>query len=232
MNSKKSKKILQLAIVVTFILIIGGFYYFNLSQYLNLEFLKNRQESFKASYALNPLPWLTGYFFLYTVTAAASLPGAALLTLAGGALFGLWTGLLIVSFASTIGATLAFLSARFLFQSAVQHKFRDKLAAINKGVFEDGNFYLLSLRLVPAFPFFIINLVMGLTPIRTLNFYIISQLGMLPGTAVFVNAGTQLAKIESLKGILNLELIISFAILGTFPLVVKKIVQYIKLRKH
>ncbi|MCB0351600.1 MAG: TVP38/TMEM64 family protein, partial [Bdellovibrionales bacterium] len=130
-----------------------------------------------------------------------------------------------------LGATLAFLSARFLLRDSIQNKFKDKLKAINKGVETDGNLYLLTLRLVPAFPFFIINLVMGLTPIRTLSFYIISQVGMLPGTAVYVNAGTQLSKIDSLKGILNLELIVSFALLGVFPLAVKKIMQYFKTRK-
>lgn len=227
----KNKKTLQILIVIAFALIILGFYYFNLGQYLNLEYLKSQQDAFRAAFQSNPAPWLLGYFVLYVICTAASLPGATILTLAAGALFGFTWGLILVSFASTVGATLAFLSARFLFRDAIQSKFHEKLAAINHGIKEDGAFYLLTLRLVPAFPFFVINLVMGLTPIRTITYYWVSQLGMLPGTAVYVNAGTQLAQISSLKGLLSPTLIVSFALLGILPLVIKKTVAWMKQRR-
>jgi uncharacterized membrane protein YdjX (TVP38/TMEM64 family) len=168
---------------------------------------------------------------IYIAVAALSLPGAAILTLAAGALFGNLAGLIMVSFASSIGATLAFLVSRFLLKDYVQKKFGDKLKAINEGVAKEGAFYLFTLRLVPVFPFFVINLAMGLTPIKTLAFYLVSQVGMLPGTFVYVNAGTQIGKLESLKGILSPELIFSFALLGIFPLVAKKIISMIKARK-
>jgi uncharacterized membrane protein YdjX (TVP38/TMEM64 family) len=227
-----NKKQLQILIVILFALAIAGFYFFNLGQYLSLEYLKSQQDALRESYNANQATWLIGYFIAYVIMAAASLPGAAIMTLAGGALFGFWTGLLAVSFASTLGATLAFLSARFLFKDAIQSRFGDKLAAINKGIESDGSFYLLTLRLVPAFPFFIVNLVMGLTPIKTLSYYLVSQIGMLPGTAVYVNAGTQLAKVDSLRGILSLELIMSFALLGVFPLIIKKSLQLYKSKQN
>jgi uncharacterized membrane protein YdjX (TVP38/TMEM64 family) len=153
------------------------------------------------------------------------------MTLAAGALFGNLVGLIMVSFASSIGATLAFLFSRFLLKDYVQKKFGDKLKAINEGVEKEGAFYLFTLRLVPVFPFFVINLAMGLTPIKTFVFYLVSQVGMLPGTFVFVNAGTQIGKLESLKGILSPELIISFALLGIFPLAAKKIISMVKARR-
>ena len=151
-----------------------------------------------------------------------------MVTLLGAALFGFWTSLLLVSFASTIGATLAFLSSRFLLRDWVQSKFGDKLKAINQGVERDGAFYLFSLRLIPVFPFFLINLLMGLTPISTIRFYLISQLGMLPGTAVYLNAGTQLAQIDSLSGIVSPSVLASFALLGLFPVVTKWVMGKIK----
>jgi pyruvate/2-oxoglutarate dehydrogenase complex dihydrolipoamide dehydrogenase (E3) component/uncharacterized membrane protein YdjX (TVP38/TMEM64 family) len=163
--------------------------------------------------------------------AALSLPGAAVMTLAGGAFFGLVAGSIVVSFASSIGATMAFLVSRFLLRESVQGKFGDKLSAINQGIEKDGAFYLLTLRLVPVFPFFVINLVLGLTPIRVLVFYLVSQLGMLPGTIVYVNAGTQLAKIESLQDVLSPALIFSFVLLGVFPIIAKAIVATIKKRR-
>ena len=150
------------------------------------------------------------------------------MTLAGGAMFGFWTGFVVVSFASTIGATLACFVARFLLRDWVQNKFGEKLTAINRGIEKEGAFYLFSLRLVPIFPFFVINLVMGLTTMKLLTFYWVSQLGMLPGTMVFVNAGKELGKIESLSGILSPGVIISFAILGLFPITVKKLLYFYK----
>ena len=160
-----------------------------------------------------------------------SLPGATILTLLGGALFGLIKGGLLVSFASTIGATLAFLASRYLLKDSIQSKFGDKLKVINEGVKKEGGFYLFTMRLIPAFPFFLVNLVMGLTPIKTLTFFLVSQVGMLPGTLVYVNAGTQLAQLESLSGILSPKLIASFALLGVFPLVAKKAMGFFTNKK-
>jgi len=168
---------------------------------------------------------------IYILVTALSLPGATVMTLAGGAMFGLWVGFVVISFASTIGATLAFLVARFLLRDYIQAKFGDKLNTINEGIRKDGSFYLFTLRLVPIFPFFVINLAMALTPIRTVVFYIISQIGMLPGTLVYVNAGTQLGRIESAQGILSPGLILSFALLGVFPLIANKLVRFIKAKK-
>ena len=171
------------------------------------------------------------YFLIYVAVTALSLPGAVVMTLAGGALFGLWVGLLVVSFASSIGATLAFLASRLLLRDWVQGRFGDRLAAVNAGIAKDGAFYLFTLRLVPLFPFFVINLLMGLTPIKTRTFYWVSQVGMLAGTLVFVNAGTQLAKLDSLSGILSPALLGSFALLGVFPLLAKKLVAIVQARK-
>jgi len=182
-------------------------------------------------YANNKWLTLSIYMGIYVLVTALSLPGAAVMSLAGGALFGIWIGLVVVSFASTIGATLAFLIARFILRDYVQNKFGDKLNTINEGIRKDGSFYLFTLRLVPIFPFFVINLAMALTPIRTGVFYIVSQIGMLPGTLVYVNAGTQLGKIESAQGILSPGLILSFVLLGILPLITRKLVAFIKARK-
>ncbi|MDT0634385.1 FAD-dependent oxidoreductase [Spectribacter hydrogenooxidans] len=178
-----------------------------------------------------PLLLAAGFFAVYVLVAALSIPGAAVMTLATGAVFGLGWGLLIVSFASSVGATLAFLTARFLLRDGVQRRFGRRLAAINRGVEKDGAFYLFALRLVPAFPFFVINLAMGLTPIRMATFYFVSQIGMLPGTVVYVNAGTQLGQVESLGGILSPGLIGSFVLLGLFPLVARKGLEWFRSRQ-
>ena len=178
-----------------------------------------------------PLTAALVFFVIYVVVTGLSLPGAAIMTLVGGAVFGLLWGTVIVSFASTIGATLAFLVARFLLRDTVQQRFGDNLKSVNAGVEKDGAFYLFALRLVPAFPFFVINLAMGLTPIRTAMFYIVSQIGMLPGTLVYVNAGTQLANVESLGDIASPSLLASFALLGIFPLIAKKVVEVVKARQ-
>lgn len=222
------KKILILVIVA---LLAGAFFYFDLQSYLNFETIKEKQESFQAFAVENPLQAIGGFLLIYILVAAMSLPGATILTLLGGALFGLWKGLLLVSFASTIGATLAFLASRYLFADAIQNKFGDKLKVINEGVKKEGGFYLFTMRLIPAFPFFLVNLVMGLTPIKTLTFFFVSQIGMLPGTLVYVNAGTQLAQLESLSGILSPKLIISFALLGIFPLIAKKAMGFFTNKK-
>ncbi len=218
--------ILMIVAVLVFV-----FFAFDLQQYFAFEYLKSRNQAFQDYYASHKLFTMAVYMAVYVAVTALSLPGATVMTLAGGAMFGLWSGLLLVSFASTIGATLAFLVARFLLRDYVQDKFGDKLKPVNEGVRKDGTFYLFTLRLVPLFPFFVINLVMGLTPIRTALFYIVSQVGMLPGTFVYVNAGTQLAKIDSAQGILSPGLIFSFILLGIFPLIAKKLTALVRDRK-
>ena len=227
MSSRNAKLIL----IATIVVLIVAFFVFDLQRFLTLEYLKDRQQAFADFYAANRLLTIAIYFILYVVVTALSLPGAAVMTLAGGGLLGFWTAMVTVSFASTLGATLAFLASRFLLRDWVQGKFGDKLKAINEGVEREGSFYLFTLRLVPLFPFFVINLVMGLTPMRAGAYYLVSQIGMLPGTAVYVNAGTQLGQIESAAGILSPGILISFVLLGIFPLIAKRIIDIIKSRK-
>jgi len=222
-----SKAILLLLIAA----LISAFFAFDLQHYLTLDSLKAQQAGIDQYQQAQPLLTVALYAALYIAVTALSLPGAAILTLAGGAVFGVFWGTLIVSFASSIGATLAFLAARFLLRDWVKAKFSARLQAIDEGIERDGAFYLFTLRLVPVFPFFMINLAMGLTPIKTHTFYWVSQVGMLAGTVVYVNAGTQLAKIDSLSGILSPALLGSFALLGLFPLVAKKMLEFIKQRK-
>jgi pyruvate/2-oxoglutarate dehydrogenase complex dihydrolipoamide dehydrogenase (E3) component/uncharacterized membrane protein YdjX (TVP38/TMEM64 family) len=222
------KKLLILALLVA---LIVAFFAFDLGRFLSLDYIKSRQAEFTALAAEKPLAVGGAFFAIYVTVCALSLPGAAIMTLAAGAIFGLATGTLIVSFASAIGATLALLASRYILRDSVQSKFGARLADIDKGIEREGAFYLFTLRLVPIFPFFIINLLMGLTKMKAWTFYWVSQIGMLAGTLVYVNAGTQLAKISSLKGILSPGLIGSFVLLGVFPLVAKKIVDAIKARK-
>ena len=204
----------------------------NLDQYLTLTYLKESLDNFKVLYENSRLIVLTGYFGVYVLTTALSLPGASPLSMAGGAVFGFWTTTLVVSFASTIGATLACFVSRFLLRDWIQKKFGDKIAKINKGIAQEGVFYLFTLRLIPVFPFWLINLAMGLTKMSLVKFYWVSQIGMLPGTMVFVNAGKELAKIESVKGIFSPSLIISFALIGIFPITVKKLVALYRSRRE
>ena len=218
-------------LLVLFALAVASFFYFDLGSQLTLANLKEQQAAFDGQYRAAPFLVIAIFFLIYVVTTAASLPGALILTLAAGALFGVLTGTIIVSFASSIGATIAFLSSRYLFRDAVKSHFDDRLKSIDKGVEKDGPFYLLTLRLVPVFPFFLINLLMGLTAIKTRTFYIVSQIGMLLGTVVYVNAGTQLANIEEVSDIGSPELLLSFAALGLTPWVGKWIVNGIKRRK-
>jgi pyruvate/2-oxoglutarate dehydrogenase complex dihydrolipoamide dehydrogenase (E3) component/uncharacterized membrane protein YdjX (TVP38/TMEM64 family) len=227
----KQVLLVRSALVLLVLGLIAAFFVFDLGQYLTLEYLKSQREALQAYYDRHQLLTLALYFAVYVLMAALSLPGATVMTLAGAAVFGLSTGLLVISFASTIGATLAFLLARFVLRDYVQNKFRDKLKAINAGVENEGDFYLFTLRLIPLFPFFVINLVMGLTPMRAWRFYLVSQIGMLPGTLVYVNAGSQLGQLESLSGILSPALLLSFALLGIFPLLAKKLVGLIKARQ-
>ncbi len=224
-------KMPRLLLILLIITLISIWFIFDLGQFLTLDYFKGQQASIEAWKSENPLPAAALYAATYITVAALSLPGAAILTLVGGAIFGLLWGTVIVSFASTIGATLAFFVSRFLLQNWVQQRFGNKLKTINEGIKKEGAFYLFTLRLVPLFPFFIINLLMGLTPIRAVTFYWVSQVGMLAATLVYVNAGTQLAQIESLQGILSPELLFSFILLGLFPLLAKKILTQIKQKK-
>ncbi len=221
----------KLALVVIVAILISAFFAFDLGEYLTLEYMQSQRQQFIEYYNNNTAVTIAVYFGVYVAVTALSLPGAAIMTLVGGAVFGLLVGVVVVSFASSIGATLAFLVSRFVLRDYVQNKFGDKLRAINQGIEKEGAFYLFTLRLIPAFPFFVINLVMGITTIRTLQFYIVSQLGMLAGTVVFVNAGSQLGSIESVSGILSPQLLASFALLGLFPLIAKKIIDFIKARR-
>ena len=222
------KKLILLAVIVG---AIAAFFVLGGGEYLTLDFIKSQQDAFNAYYAERPVLTIGLFFLAYVTVTALSLPGAAIMTLAAGYLFGLVVGTILVSFASTIGATLAFLSARFILRDWVQGKFGDRLRAINRGVESDGAMYLFSLRLVPAFPFFAVNLLMGLTPIRVWTFFWASQIGMLLGTIVYVNAGTQLANVESLGDIVSPELIGSFIALGLAPWIGKAIMGVIKRRK-
>ena len=221
----------KLALLAVIAVAIGGYFYFDLGRFLSLDGFKAQQATLAALVAAHPWQSAMAFFAAYVAVAALSLPGAAIMTLMGGAIFGFSKGLVLVSFASAIGATFAFLSSRFLLRDWVQAKFGDRLKPINDGVAKDGPFYLFALRLVPLFPFFVVNLVMGLTTIKIWPFYWVSQLGMLAGTAVFVNAGTQLAQISSLKGIISPAILGSFALLGIFPIIAKKILDALKGRK-
>ena len=222
------KKILVVVIVVA---LIAAYFIFDLGQFLNLEYIKAQQGRIMEYRDANPVQTALMFFVLYILITGLSLPGAAIITLVAGAIFGLVIGSILVSFASSIGATCAFLVSRYVLRDSIQSRYGDKLRAINEGVEKDGALYLFTLRLVPLFPFFVINLLMGLTPISTKKFYIVSQIGMLAGTVVYVNAGTQLAKIDSLSGILSPALIASFVLLGIFPLLAKKVIDVVKSRK-
>lgn len=205
-----------------------AYFVFDLGQILSLENFKASQAEIVAVKDANPVLYITGFFILYVAVTGLSIPGAAIMTLIAGALFGVLVGTILVSFASTIGATLAFLSARFVLRDWVQGKFGERLRAIDEGLEKDGAFYLFTLRLIPVFPFFVINLLMGLTRIKTRTFFWVSQLGMLPATIVFVNAGTQISYIESTSGLLSPTLIASFVALALFPWAAKGIVALVQ----
>lgn len=215
---------IQLIAIIAFL--VALFIYFDLSNYFSLAYLQSQQQAFANYYSAHPILTLLAYGVIYIVVTGLSLPGATVMTLAGGALFGLLWGTIIVSIASTIGATLAFLAARFLLRESLERKFSGQLKLINDGIEKDGGYYLFTLRLVPLFPFFAINLIMGLTKMRAITFFWVSQIGMLAGTLVYVNAGTQLATIKSLSDITSPLLIGSFVLLGIFPLIAKKFVEY------
>ena len=220
-----NKRIALLALLAA---AIAAYFWFDLGQYLSLDAFKAQQAQIIAAKDANPLLYIGGFFLIYVIVTALSLPGAAILSLVAGALFGVVTGTIIVSFASSIGATLAFLSARFLLRDWVQSKFGERLKAIDDGIARDGAMYLFTIRLIPLFPFFVVNLLMGLTRIKTRTFYWVSQIGMLPATVVFVNAGTQISKIDSPAGLLSPTLIGSFVLLGIFPWIARGLVAAVK----
>jgi pyruvate/2-oxoglutarate dehydrogenase complex dihydrolipoamide dehydrogenase (E3) component/uncharacterized membrane protein YdjX (TVP38/TMEM64 family) len=222
------KKILLFVIILALFL---GAHFTGLTSYFTFVELKSKQMALITYYEQNTMTMLLGYFAVYVLSTALSLPGATILTLGAGAIFGLWKGVILASFASTIGATLAFLITRFLLRESIESKFKKQFDAINAGVKKEGAFYLFTLRLVPIFPFFLINMLMGLTQLSVIKFIFVSQIGMLIGTFVYVNAGTQLAQLESPSGILSPKLIGSFILLGLLPLITKKIIDAIKAGK-
>ena len=221
----------RLALLVVIVLLVAAFFAAGGQRYLSFETIKAEQEAILGYYASHPWQTALGFFVAYVAVTGLSLPGAALMTLVAGAIFGLLWGTVIVSFASSVGATLAFVVSRFLLRDWVQARFGHALRAVNAGVAREGGFYLFTLRLIPAIPFFVINLAMGLTPLRAWTFYWVSQVGMLAGTIVYVNAGTQLAAIETPGGILSPGLIGAFVLLGIFPLLAKRVIEFVKARR-
>ncbi len=221
------KAILVLLVVAA----IASYFIFDLGQYLSLDNFKAQQAEIIAAKNANPALYIAGFFLIYVAVTGLSIPGAAIMTLIAGALFGLVLGTIIVSFASTIGATLAFLGSRYVLRDWVQTKFGERLKAIDDGLAKDGAFYLFTLRLIPVFPFFVINLLMGLTRIKTFTYFWVSQLGMLAGTIVYVNAGTQISRIESTAGLLSPMLIGSFVLLALFPWAARWIVAMVNRRR-
>jgi len=230
-TSKDASIMKKITIIVVAAVVVLVFFALDMNRFLTLDGLKASLGQFEIWRAASPVFVGFAFFSLYVLVAAFSLPGAAVMTLAAGALFGLLEGTVIVSFASSIGATLAFLASRYLLRDTIQNRFGGRLKAINDGMAREGAFYLFTLRLVPLFPFFLVNLLMGLTPIRARSFYWVSQVGMLAGTLVYVNAGTQLAKISGLSGIVSPRLLISFALLGVFPLLAKRFLNFLQRRR-
>jgi uncharacterized membrane protein YdjX (TVP38/TMEM64 family) len=228
MNTDRNKKI---ALILLGAVVVALFLWFDLGRYLTLAYLKGSQARLQTLYAAEPLLVVAVYMAFYILVTALSLPGAVVLGLAGGGLFGFWLGTLVVSCASTIGATIACYVARVLLREWVQSRFGAALAQVNQGVEQEGAFYLFTLRLIPIVPFFVINLVMGLTRMPLTTFFWVSQLGMLLGTMVFVNAGKELAKIDSLAGIVSPGLLLSFVLLGLFPITMKKATAWYRKRQ-
>jgi uncharacterized membrane protein YdjX (TVP38/TMEM64 family) len=228
MHKSIAKKI---AVITAMIGLVAIFKVLGLEQYFTLSYVKASQAKLAALYADHRLMVISAYIAIYILVTSLSLPGAAIMTLAGGALFGLLTGTIVVSFASTIGATIACFVSRFVLRDWVQERFGDKLKEVNEGIAKEGSFYLFTLRLIPIFPFWLINLVMGLTKMPLRTFYWVSQVGMLAGTIVYVNAGKELAKIKSVAGILSPGLILSFVLLGLFPIATKRLLSLYRSKK-
>ncbi len=225
----KAKRIIILVVIAGLIVAVR---LLHLDQYLTLSYLKGSLDALRTLYRDHALMMIVGYFVIYVVTTSLSIPGAIPLSIAGGAVFGFWTTTLVVSFASSIGATLACFASRFILRDWIQNRFGEKIAKVNEGIEKEGAFYLFTLRLIPIFPFWMINLAMGLTKMPLFKFYWVSQIGMLAGTMVFVNAGKELAKIESVKGIISPSLIISFVLIGIFPITVKKLIALYRSKRE
>ena len=223
-----TNQIIKSFIIVFFLASIMAGFFFDIGQYLSFETIKEQHEKLILLIESNFIFYFILFFFIYIIVTAFALPFAAIKTVLAGALFGLIPGVILTSFASSIGSTLCFLMSRFVLRDFVQNKYSKYLDKINKGIKEDGIYYLFFLRLSPIFPFFIINLVFGLTKMKTMTFYIISQIGMLIGTVIFVNAGVQLSKINSMSDILSFNLILSFILIGLVPLIIKKLIQIVK----
>ena len=223
-----TNQIIKSFIIIFFLLSIIAGFFFDIGQYLSFETIKEQHEKLILLIESNFIFYFILFFFIYIIVTAFALPFAAIKTVLAGALFGLIPGVILTSFASSIGSTLCFLMSRFVLRDFVQNKYSKYLDKINKGIKEDGIYYLFFLRLSPIFPFFIINLVFGLTKMKTMTFYMISQIGMLIGTVIFVNAGVQLSKINSMSDILSFNLILSFILIGLVPLIIKKLIQIIK----
>jgi len=226
-----NKKIIKIALLILLASAIAAFFALDLGQYATLDYDKQQQQNLQIYYTGHNFVVLAIYAALYITVVALSLPSSTALTLVGGALFGFWTGLIVVSFASTIGATLAFLMARFLIREWVQGKHGKYIEAMNKEFEEEGGFYLFAIRLVPLFPFFLVNIVMATLPIKTRTFYIVSQLGMLPTSAMYVYTGTELGKISSYADIASPSLWGAFVLLGVFPLMAEKTIKYLRKRR-
>lgn len=225
------KTVIRFVISLFVVAVVIAAWRWHIADYLNLDFIRAQQTTIKSYYSEHPFLTVGLFFAAYVAVAALSLPGAAVMTLLGGALLGFWQGLIAVSFASTIGATLAFLLARFLLKDWIQERYQKQLATLNEGFRNEGAFYLFALRLIPVFPFFLVNILTGVVPLKTRHFYGASQLGMLPGTAVYVYAGTELSKIQSLSDIASPSLLAAFIVLGVFPLIAKKIVAALRRRR-
>ena len=220
------------ALLAAIATLLAAFFALDLGRFLSLDALRASKVAIDAYRDAHPVLASAAFFLVYVSAAALSVPGALVLTVAGGAIFGLLWGVVLVSFASSLGATLAFLTSRFLLHDAIQSRYGDRLRAINAGVRRDGAFYLFTLRLLPVIPFFVVNVVMALTPLRARTFYWVSQLGMLPATLIFVNAGTELAKVQSLKDIASPTLLASLVLIGLFPLIARKAMEKINARRH
>lgn len=218
----------KISIIVILIILSGTFFALDMEQYLTLDHLKQSRDTFQNIYHESPWQIAGAFFMIYISVVALNLPGATVLGLAGGAIFGFTAGTVLISFASTIGATIACFISRYLFRNFVERKFANIYAKVDSGIQREGSFYLFSMRLIPAIPFFVINLVMGLTNMPLKKFYLISQVGMLPGTMVYVNAGKELSKIDSLSGIFSPGLIAAFVFLGIFPFVVRKVLSLVR----
>jgi len=228
-QSSSLKRLLMLCVIGA---LIASYFVFDLGHFFSLEYFKESKERFLDLYNQHTFTFIAVYFCIYVAVTALALPAATIISLTGGAMFGLVTGVIVVSFASSIGAAVAFIISRYVLRDWVQGRFGDKLAKVNAGIEEEGAFYLFTLRLIPIFPFFVINTVIALTPMRLRTFYWVSQLGMFPATVVYVNAGKELGQLESLSGLLSPSLILSFAVIGVFPLVMRKLLMMYKNKRQ